>query len=48
MRQYGIPSEVVEAELKAIFKDTVTPPQEETKGFKKSGIGRRRKEQNDE
>lgn len=48
MERYGTPSEAVEAELKAIFKDTATPPQEEAKGFKKSGIGRRRKEQNDE
>ncbi len=48
MARYGTPAEAVEAELKKIFADTATPPQEEAKGFKKSGIGRRRKEQKDE
>lgn len=47
MKRYGTPAEAVDAELKQILKNT-TPPLEEAKGFKKSGIGRRRKEQNDE
>lgn len=47
MERYGVPVETIEAELKSAFQNTAPPP-EEAKGFKKSGVGRRRKEKKDE
>ena len=48
MERYGVPVETIEAELKSVFQNTAPPPEEEVKGFRKSGVGRRRKEKKDE
>lgn len=48
MERYGVPVETIEAELKSVFQNTAPSSEEEAKGFRKSGVGRRRKEEKDE